>query len=276
MEEIERLKEEILKEYPRLSRDDSFRFDCHPGIACFNDCCGDVNIFLTPYDIVRLKNSLGITSGEFLSKYTISPFDKNATYPLILLKMEEDEKKSCPFVTKEGCRVYADRPWSCRMYPLGLASPRDGNAALDREFYFLLREAMCKGSEEGRRWTVSEWLDGQGIGEYDEMGESFKNITLHRFFQEGKHLTPEKIEMFFMACYDIDRFREFLFTSSFFEKFEVDPGTREKIRLDDTELLRFGFRWLRFALFAENTLTVWGDVREAKEKELARKLKKPS
>jgi len=49
--------------------------------------------------------------------------DKNLQYPVILLQMRDNEKKSCPFVTAEGCSVYPDRPWACRMYPLGLASP---------------------------------------------------------------------------------------------------------------------------------------------------------
>jgi Fe-S-cluster containining protein len=124
MREIERLKEEILKDYERLNEKSEFRFACHPGVPCFNDCCGDVNIFLTPYDIIRLKNNLGIPSGEFLSEYTVSPFDKNLKYPVILLKMNDDEKKSCPFVGENGCGVYEDRPWACRMYPLGLASPK--------------------------------------------------------------------------------------------------------------------------------------------------------
>ena len=60
MRDIEKFKEEILKEYPRLSEDSSFTFACHPGVPCFNDCCGDVNIFLTPYDILRLKQALNM------------------------------------------------------------------------------------------------------------------------------------------------------------------------------------------------------------------------
>jgi hypothetical protein len=276
MEEIEKLKEEILKDYPRLTKDDSFSFLCQPGVPCFNDCCGDVNIFLTPYDIIRLKRSLGIRSGEFLSKYTISPFDKNLTYPVILLRMDEDERKSCPFVTKEGCSVYRDRPWSCRMYPLGLASPRDEAEKSNGEFYFLLKESVCRGYENGRTWAVRQWLADQGVSEYDEMGEHFKDITLHDFFQEGKHLTPEKLEMFFLVCYDIDRFRDFVFGSSFLEKFEIDDSTREKIKEEDVALLHLGFRWLRFALFAEKTMTVRTDVLAAKQKKLAEKLDSPS
>jgi Fe-S-cluster containining protein len=273
MKELERFKEEILKDYPRMSEDDSFAFACHSGVPCFNDCCGDVNIFLTPYDIIRLKNALGMTSSEFLAKYTISPFDQNLKYPVVLLQMIDDEKKSCPFVTEEGCRVYEDRPWSCRMYPLGLASPQEGSKVLDEEFYFLLKEAVCKGYEEEKKWTVSEWLEDQGIREFDEMGQQFKEITLHRVLLEGKPLTPEKIEMFFMVCYNIDNFRNFLFGSTFFEKFDVDDDVRKKIQEDDVELLKFGFRWLRFALFAEETMKVKEDILEAKKEELADKIK---
>ncbi len=273
MSEIERLKEEILKDYPRLSKDDSFTFACHSGVACFNDCCGDVNIFLTPFDIIRLKNNLGISSQEFLDTYTILPFDENLKYPVVLLKMEEDEKKRCPFVSDEGCRVYEDRPWSCRMYPLGLASPKEGSEALDREFYFLLRESVCRGHDEEHRWKVSEWLEDQGITDYDEPGDEFKELTLNEFFTEGKNLTPEKIEMFFLACYNLDKFREFLFGSSFFEKFDVDGKTKESMKADDVALLRFGYRWLRFALFGEDTMVIRNDVRAAKEKELADRLK---
>ncbi len=275
MKEIQRLKEAILKEYPRMTKDDTFTFKCHPGVPCFNQCCRDVNIFLTPYDILRLKNNLGITSSEVLSKYTISPFDKNLPYPVVMLKMEEDETKRCPFVTDQGCGVYGDRPWACRMYPLGLASPGEQNEELTEEFYFLLEESMCKGFGEDHKQTVAQWLAEQGIEEYNEAGEEFKAITLHKFFQEkDKKLSPQKIEMFFTACYNIDKFRDFLFKTSFFDKFEVDDQTQKQIKEDDRALLRFAYRWLRFALFAEPTMTMKNEVVESKKQELEKKKNK--
>ncbi|MEW5994907.1 MAG: YkgJ family cysteine cluster protein, partial [Candidatus Zixiibacteriota bacterium] len=236
MREIERLKEHILKEYPRLTKGSLFNFRCYKGIPCFNECCGDVNIFLTPYDIIRLKNNLSITSTEFLKKYTLSPFDENLKYPVILLQMNDDEKKTCPFVSKEGCRVYPDRPWSCRMYPLGMASPGEASEELDKEFFFLLEDGICRGFKEDKQWTVSEWLKDQGITEYNEMGERFKELATHKFFLEGGTLTPEKMEMFFVACYDIDRFRKMIFESSFLDKFDVDEKSVKKIKSDDVEL----------------------------------------
>ena len=278
MREIQKLKEQILKEYPRLTEESSFSFRCHPGVACFNECCGDVNIFLTPYDIIRLKNNLGISSTDFLKKYTLTPFDKDLKYPVILLQMGDDEKKKCPFVGEKGCRVYPDRPWSCRMYPLGLASPGGDSEQLDQEFYFLLEEGICQGFKENKRWTVSEWLRDQGINDYAEMGKYFKALTTHGFFREGGTLTPEKVEMFFVACYDMDRFRKFVFNSSFLDKFEVDQETTEKFKSDDVALLKFAYRWLRFALFNEPTMKINEPVLQDKKKELVMrgKLKRES
>jgi Fe-S-cluster containining protein len=275
MREIERLKEEILKDYERLNEKSKFRFACHPGVPCFNDCCGDINIFLTPYDVIRLKNSLGISSGEFLSKYTVSLFDKNLKYPAILLQMNDDDKKSCPFVGKGGCGVYEDRPWACRMYPLGLASPKEGGESKDEEFYFMLEDGFCKGFKEDKTLTIADWLEDQGVNEYNKMGEDFKELTLHKFFQDGGNLAPEKMEMFFLGSYHMDGFREFLFRTSFFDKFEVDDDTREKLKEDDVELLKFGYTWLKFALFGEETLKINDDVLEAKKSLIEKTKLKP-
>ena len=272
MNEIERFKEEVLKNYPRLDVNSTFRFECRPGISCFNACCGDVNIFLTPYDIVRLKKRLSITSQEFLDRYSLSPFDKNLKYPVVLLKMNDDERKTCPFVTDEGCTVYEDRPWACRMFPLGMASPSDDAGSDDGQFYFLLQEKICQGLNEKKEWTVGKWLDDQGITEYNRMGEPFKELTLHRFFRSGKEMSPQKMEMFHMVCYNIDKFRDFLFNTSFFDKFEVDENTIKAIKDDDVELLSFGYRWLRFALIGEPTMKVKDHAAQAAKEQLAAKV----
>ena len=67
------LEEKILKDSPRLGPDDRFEFGCHPGVSCFNRCCGDVNIFLSPYDVLRMKKRLGMTSSDFLEKHALMP-----------------------------------------------------------------------------------------------------------------------------------------------------------------------------------------------------------
>lgn len=254
------VQETVLKEdYPRMTEDDTFRFACGKQSSCFTQCCADVNIVLTPYDLIRMKNRLGIPSGEFLERYTLIPFSKEQRLPVVLLKMQDDERKACPFVSEGGCSIYEDRPWACRMYPIGVASPKSPE---DRKFYFLLKEDTCKGHGDGRTWTVRAWMDDQGVRPYDEMGEFFKELTLHDYLLRGGELDPKKMEMFHMVCYDLDRFRRFVFESSFLQKFDVDPESAERARTDDAELMKLGFRWLKFCLFGEKALGIRDDVKQ--------------
>jgi len=254
---LQNLKEAILKDYDRLGLKDSFSFNCYPGVSCFNQCCSDVNIFLTPYDVLRLKRRLNLFSWDFLAQYTLTPLEKNLQYPVLLLKMRDNPQKSCPFVEAGGCSVYSDRPWACRMYPIGLASPKDESQLTENDFYFLLKEEVCKGfAEANKSWSVKEWMINQGVPQYDEFGRLFKELTLHPFLQGGKALNPAKMEMFHMVCYNLDKFRGFLFNTSFFQRFEVEEALIKRLQVDDEELLKFGFKWLKFSLYGENTIII--------------------
>lgn len=264
MNNLERLNKTILKEYPRLELNDKFNFECHNGLSCFNKCCNDVNIFLTPYDIIRLKNRLGISSSEFLEKYTILPVEENLKHPIVMLRMDT-ETLDCPLLSENGCTVYIDRPWACRMYPLGMASPSENISNEQEEFYFLLKEPICQGFTQNKEWTILEWKDDQGVNEYTELGEKFKEISCHPLFVNGKILEPVKLEMFYMVCYDIDKFREFVFRSSFLKRFEVDNERVEKMKKDDIELLKFGFEWLKFSLFGEPTMKLRQEYMKPKD-----------
>ena len=79
--------EAIINDYDRMTEDDSFTFGCDAGLDCFTNCCADVSIVLTPYDVMRMKNSLNISSGEFLEKYTIVGVTGDKQIPILLLKM---------------------------------------------------------------------------------------------------------------------------------------------------------------------------------------------
>lgn len=257
-----------MKTYPKLSLKDTFEFSCHKDLKCFTQCCADVNIFLTPYDILRMKRGLQMASEEFLAKYTEAITLDNRGFPAVLLKMREDKLKSCPFVSKEGCTIYEDRPWACRMYPVGMASP-DRNRPLEREeFYFIVdQEFPCLGFNKEREWTVEEWKKDQGVGEYELKGVSYKEITLHGFFLGGNRLTAEKSNMFHMACYDLDRFRRFIFGSTFLNLFDIAEKTIKDIKSNEEALLDFGYRWIRFSLFQEDTLRVKGKILEERRRE---------
>ncbi len=264
-----RLQKLIVEDQERLGLDDTFRFGCYLRISCFNTCCGDVNIFLSPYDVLRMKKRLSLTSMEFLKEYTLLPIQKDITTPVVLLRMNDDDSRSCPFLDESGCGIYSDRPWPCRMYPLGLAVSKDTPDGWRGErFYFLLREVACKGFDESEEWTVREWLEDQGMDEYDVWGEAYKELTLNEYFEAGNTLTPEKMEMFYTASYDLDKFREFVFESSLLDRFDIDEDFVDEMRVGDEALLRFGFLWLQFSLFGEQTVKVRAEVAEAYRGEL--------
>ncbi len=257
------LEEKVLDGKSRLQPDDRFRFSCHPGLPCFNRCCADVNIFLSPYDVLRMRQHLGMGSREFLERYTLLPVQRDMRTPVVMLRMQGEPEKRCPFVTDAGCSIYQDRPWPCRMYPLGLAASRDTPDGWQGErFYFLLDDPGCLGAQQARELTVREWLEDQEVEAYDVWGEAYKELALHRFFEQGGELTPEKMDMFYMACYDLDKLRRFVFDTSLLRKFEVDEDLVEEMRYSDEALLRFGFLWLRFSLFGEPTMRIAGEAAE--------------
>jgi hypothetical protein len=265
--EADAFKQAILEDAPRLTPDSRFRFRCHSGLDCFNRCCADVNIALTPYDVLRLRRRLGLESAEFIARHTVRPFTREQKLPVLLLRMRDDAGKTCPFVTDAGCSVYHDRPWACRMYPIGVASAQTRTRA-GAEFYFRLEEDHCHGHAGPEEQSVAGWMDDQGVAEYDAFGEHFKEVNLHPRLLDGPPLEPRKMDLYFMACYDLDRFRRFVFESRFLETFELAAPHVEQMRTDDEALLRFAMEWLRFALFAEPAVKVKPKVLEAKRQEL--------
>jgi len=271
-DDIDKKKEIILKEYPRMQLEDTFQFACHPKLGCFNQCCADVTIVLTPYDVLRMKNALGMSSEEFHAEYTFVPFNKEQQVPVVLLKMKDDEQKTCPFISEEGCTIYEDRPWACRMYPVGLASPSEGHT--EKEFYFIMKDRPCEGLDESKTWTVSSWIDDQGIGQYNEMGELFKEISLHPRLLGGMELTPTRMDMYYMACYSLDKFRRFVFESTFLGKFDVKSDVLEVIKSDEIKLMKFAFDWIKFSLFSEPTMKLKDSILEVAEKGKQLKSKK--
>lgn len=245
---------EPMPEMPRLGLDDIFHFRCDAAGDCFTQCCRDVSILLTPYDVLRMKRALGISSSEFLDRYTLTMQSEDKKAPVVFLRMDPETTK-CQLVGPGGCSVYQDRPWACRMYPLGMAEPETADAAA-RRVYFVVKEDLCHGHEVGPGCTVRSWLSGQGIESYEQMQQAFHSLMYHPGWDDAANVTPKKMSMFFMACYDLDTFRRFVFESRFLEFFDIDDTRVEALRTDDEELLEFAVDWLLFTLFHEPRMKI--------------------
>ena len=253
----------------QLAGDAVIQFRCYKDIDCFNACCKNIDIMLTPYDILRLKKRLDITSTEFLRQYT-EPFEFGRGSVGGVKYKPKEGTNECRFVTEEGCSVYEDRPTACRYYPVGLLSTRRQDENFDRASYALVEEDHCHGHREDRKLTIDEYRHEQGLEEYDEHGRAWRQLIL-KVKSAGPaigNMSKTSLKFFFMACYDLDRFREFVRSEGFSTTYDIDQATRDELLSDDMALLRFGDSMIRQIMYAEETIALKGD---ALEQHLARR-----
>ena len=239
----------------KVSIDAKFNFRCHKDIKCFTKCCSNIEILLTPYDVVRLKKRLGLTSDIFLEAYTYMDVNPANSHPQAMLKMGDDKDKACPFLSDEGCQVYTDRPANCRYYPVGQGTMRkDGkDGPENEEFYFFVKEKHCLGYNEKEKWSVRSWREDQGVDEYDKVNSTWKELQLRKNLP-GKELAESKQFQYYMASYDLDRFKRYIFESDFLNVFDIDDETLNKIKEDEIELIQFGVKYIKFVMMLEESL----------------------
>ncbi len=245
------------------------QFRCYPGISCFNACCKNIDITLTPYDILRLKRRMGVTSGEFLREYT-EPYEMEKEGIAGVKFKPVDGGTACRFMREEGCSVYEDRPTACRYYPVALISLRRQDEYTDVNSYALVKEDHCKGHLENRPLTIDEYRAEQGLDDYDTLGRGWRQLVLKKKSSGPTVGKPSKrsLQLFFMGCYDLDRFREFVISAPFNDTYDIPEETRQKILGDETELMLFAFSFLRQIMFGEENFAMKAD---ALEKHLERK-----
>jgi len=240
-----------------LEKGQRFRFSCHPGVRCFTDCCRDLNLRLTPYDVIRARKTLGLDSSEFLERYTVADTDPDWRVPGIRLRMEQNDARTCPFVRSRGCGIYADRPGACRAYPLARAVRRTGALAGNspvEEKHFLVRETHCLGFGEAGEWSARTWMEDQGLTPYNEMNDLWMGFLSRYRPGSSPGVTPKQWQMFYMACYSPDRFRAFVFGTRFLSLFTVGEERVEAVRESDEALLGLALDWLALALFGDPVL----------------------
>lgn len=255
----------------KLTLKSYLKFACHPEVSCFTACCHNIKIVLTPYDIHQLRKRLGMTAHEFITQYTEPTYLEKTDMPGVQLKLSDDDKRACPFVTPEGCTVYTDRPTACRYYPVGMADFHEGGTddAAEEKFFFVVKEPHCKGHEESKEWTIGEWRADQGVDLRDEMNKEWLRLVMRRkSFGLQATLSEGAKRMFFMASTDLATFRKFIFESSFLDTYQIDEETLDRIREDDVELMHFSFKYLASSLFGVQGLAIREDKIQAKVAEM--------
>lgn len=233
----------------------TFCFACHPQVPCFNQCCRKLDLVLTPYDVLRLRQNLGLTSDDFLDQYTEVEPGQNG-WPQARLKMNDDAEKTCPFLSAQGCTVYTDRPGACRTYPLGRAVRGGRAGGPSEEGFFLVKESHCRGFAQGPSWSPDAWTEDQGLAPYFEFNDLFLPLITRQPWDADPGVLAQKMRMFFMACYNLEKFREFVTKSRFRQLIAVSPEVLDELARDDLSLLRFAFKWVGFSIFGDQGLEV--------------------
>lgn len=244
-----------------LGLEERFRFRCHKGIACFNKCCENTDILLTPYDVVRLKNRLDLSSREFIDRYTRdSELDAHGTPGLKL--GHRAGSAACVFLAPGGCGVYEDRPAACRYYALGMMSMRRKDSSADEDSYFVVKEDHCLGHFEPHEQTVGEYRREQDVERYDEANREWRRIILKKRSTGPTVGRPSQrsFELFFLASYDLDGFRAFVATEGFRKVFDLPDEEYAGLLTDEEALLAFAFRYLRQVLYGEQTIPLRAEV----------------
>src|SRR5579863_5773570 len=130
-------------------RDEPFSYVCN---RCMR-CCYGKRIPLNPYDLIRLAEALGISTGELIERHTQDG---------IALNVRSDvEGEPCVFLGEDGCTVHAGRPGACRVYPLGRSCSMEG----DELFAFVEPHPQTAGVY-GRDSTIGEFVRSQGAEPY--------------------------------------------------------------------------------------------------------------
>lgn len=234
-------------EFQELDLNQYFNFECGPHLACFTECCRKLKLILTPYDCLKLKSFLNLSSDKFLDEYCDLRYEEGI-FPFYYLRMKEDG--TCPFLSPSGCKVYQARPAACRLYPVGRGSTF---VKKERELFFLVKEKHCLGHQVKRYWSITEWLHHEGVYEYDRANAPWIQIVSsgNKLDKEG---LEKRLKMFLMASYNIDKFRQFVFATRFFQVFPSEESRKEIYKDDDIALFGLAMEFLKLSFLGESQL----------------------
>lgn len=179
----------VMENNIQLEQNTSFTFKCK---LCGN-CCKEMLIRLTPFDILNLAKSLKIPTYEFISDYVV--FLKTPNAPWLIAALKHVKRGECMFKQGKKCKVHPNRPLPCRLFPLGRKD----------EGFILHKTSYCKGLDSDITFTLPEWLGESEANPFLDMTKEF-----YKFMEDisGKYnlelLSTKKSKMFYKLLYDYD------------------------------------------------------------------------
>ena len=99
-------------------------------------------------------------------------------------------------------------------------------------------------------------------GKYKKCGFEFSNNAkeVKSRLLGGEVINDKKKFQYYMASYDLDMFKKFIFESDFLNVFDIDDETQRKIKEDEIELIQFGVKYITFIMMLEESLKLKQDA----------------
>ena len=92
--------DDIIKEFPEDMEplgNSALYFRCGPDVKCYMSCCRKLDLILYPYDIIRLKRRLSISSEEFVRSHTRLGPSSHPFFPAVMLRCQKTESRPALF-----------------------------------------------------------------------------------------------------------------------------------------------------------------------------------
>ncbi|MDR2055942.1 MAG: YkgJ family cysteine cluster protein [Desulfovibrio sp.] len=244
---------EFLDSLPEITADGTFCFDCNPDVPCFNRCCAELTLPLTPYDVLRLRRQFAMPGEDFLRRFTTVRSFPDTGFPLPMLRMLDGPGAPCPFVSHDGCMVYEDRPGACRCYPLGRGASMGKNGVTER--FFLVREGHCMGFDKGRERSPARWFADQQVAEYNAANDRYMRL-MAMVRATGRPLGARLAAMAESCLFQLDKFWELIAAMRIFKRVEADGARRAAVMATslagDEEALNFALDWMELVIFGKS------------------------
>jgi hypothetical protein len=104
-----------------LKKDDTFNFRCHKDLTCFNQCCRNLNLFLYPYDVLRLRKSLNMDSDRLLEAHVDVVLREGNLFPRCTVAHGRQRIPDLPFLSDAGCTYTRTGPTPAGPFPWSTA-----------------------------------------------------------------------------------------------------------------------------------------------------------
>lgn len=146
------------QQYKLIGENDTFEFECQRCGAC---CMNREDIIINAWDVYNASKALGITTKEFIDKYTTQSLGGFSKLPLITIG--HMDSGACHFLKfdymnsgKYVCTINDHKPGACAGHPLGILTRYDKESiSTDNHF---IRVEQCESSKKPVTQNVKDWM----------------------------------------------------------------------------------------------------------------------